>query len=62
MRDSCEKRLFALFIFLGCFVLMNMPASAQWKPTTNDTLVSYRILPDYRVDFKIYAPNANKVA
>jgi hypothetical protein len=58
MRDSCKNRL---FILGWTFILMSMPASAQWKPTPNDTLVSYRILPDHRVDFKIYAPNANKV-
>jgi len=58
MRGSCKDLSLALWTAI---VLMSMPAYAQWKPTPNDTLVSYRILPDHRVDFKIYAPNANKV-
>jgi enterochelin esterase-like enzyme len=34
---------------------------AQWEPTPNDTLTSYRILPDNRIRFSIYAPEAQIV-
>ncbi|MDZ7289742.1 MAG: alpha/beta hydrolase-fold protein [candidate division KSB1 bacterium] len=58
MRDYSKIRL---FVSCWAFMLMGMSAHAQWNPTPNDTLVSYRILADNRVDFKIYAPNADKV-
>ena len=41
-----------------------LPLSAQWyrQPTPNDTLQSTRVLPNGKVLFQIYAPNANTVA
>lgn len=37
-----------------------LPLSAQWyrQPTPNDTLQSTRVLPNGKVLFQIYAPNA----
>ena len=41
-----------------------LPLNAQWfrQPTPNDTLRSTRVLPDGKVLFQIYAPQASKVA
>ena len=55
------KRILILLALLGCTVL----ASAQgWmrQPTPNDTLQSTRVLPDGRVLFQIYAPQASSVS
>ncbi len=54
------KKLLLLAAFLGC----TLPLSAQWfrQPTPNDTLQSVRVLPDGRVLFQLYAPQAQSVA
>ena len=53
------KRL--LFIAALCCTL---PMAAQWgrRPTPNDTLQSTRVLPDGKVLFQIYAPEAKTVS
>ncbi len=61
MLTYCKNHLTVLCVVLVAYVLMNTSAYAQWNPTPNDTLVSYRVFADNRVDFKIYAPHANKV-
>jgi enterochelin esterase-like enzyme len=52
-------------VFCSVIILLSLSsltfAQWNWTPTPNDTLVSYRILPDYRINFKIYAPKAEKV-
>ena len=55
------KRILILMALLGC----TLSASAQgWmrQPTPNDTLQSTRVLPDGRVLFQIYAPQASSVS
>ena len=55
------KRILILLALLGC----SLCASAQgWmrQPTPNDTLQSTRVLPDGRVLFQIYAPQASSVS
>ena len=54
------KKLFLLTLLLGC----TLPLSAQWfrQPTPNDTLQSVRVLPDGKVLFQLYAPEAKTVA
>ena len=49
-----------LLAALGC----TLPLSAQWmrQPTPNDTLQSTRVLPDGKVLFQIYAPQAQSVS
>jgi enterochelin esterase-like enzyme len=54
----CFSNLFYVVVILN---LICLPASAQWKTSPNDTLVSYRILPDNQVRFSIYAPAADTV-
>lgn len=41
-----------------------LPLQAQWfrQPTPNDTLQSTRVLPDGKVLFQVYAPEAESVA
>jgi enterochelin esterase family protein len=55
------KRILVFMLLLGC----TLSASAQgWmrQPTPNDTLQSTRVLPDGRVLFQIYAPQASSVS
>ena len=55
------KRILILLALMGCTVA----ASAQgWmrQPTPNDTLQSTRVLPDGKVLFQIYAPQASSVS
>ena len=55
------KRVLTILALLGCTVA----ASAQgWmrQPTPNDTLQSTRVLPDGKVLFQIYAPQASSVS
>ncbi|MBQ6073726.1 MAG: endo-1,4-beta-xylanase Z [Bacteroidales bacterium] len=54
------KRFLIIAVLLGCV----LPASAQWRrqPTPNDTLQSVRVLPDGKVLFQLYAPEAGSVA
>ena len=54
------KRILILLAALCCV----LPMSAQWgrRPTPNDTLQSTRVLPDGKVLFQIYAPEAKTVA
>ena len=50
---------------VAAFLAVTLTASAQgWfrQPTPNDTLQSTRVLPDGKVLFQIYAPNASQVA
>jgi len=61
MRDSCTCRWSVLFVVVAVFILTALPVYAQWNPTPGDTLVSFRILADKKIDFKIYAPDASKV-
>ena len=54
------KRILILLAALCC----TLPMAAQWgrRPTPNDTLQSTRILPDGKVLFQIYAPEAKTVS
>ncbi len=54
------KRSLILLAALCCA----LPLSAQWgrRPTPNDTLQSARVLPDGKVLFQIYAPEAQTVS
>ncbi|MCB9090201.1 MAG: esterase [Calditrichae bacterium] len=45
----------------AALLLFSLSAPAQWTPTPNDTLVSYRVQPDQQVIFRIYAPQAEKL-
>jgi enterochelin esterase-like enzyme len=49
-------------VFL-CIMLSGMVVFGQWSPppTPNDTLKSVRLLPDNKVQFSIYAPEASQV-
>ncbi len=55
-----KKTLILLAALLGCTLTL----SAQWfrQPTPNDTLQSVRVLPDGKVLFQLYAPEAKTVA
>lgn len=64
MSKSRLNPLSLLSILLTALIIFNTSASAQNirpQPTPNDTLVSPRILPDHRVQFSIYAPDAKAV-
>ena len=54
------KKILLFAVLLGC----TLPLSAQWfrQPTPNDTLQSVRVLPDGKVLFQLYAPQAQTVA
>ena len=54
------KHAILLLAAIGC----TLPLSAQWmrQPTPNDTLQSTRVLPDGKVLFQIYAPEARTVS
>ena len=54
------KRILILLAALCC----TLPMAAQWgrRPTPNDTLQSTRVLPDGKVLFQIYAPEAKTVS
>jgi enterochelin esterase-like enzyme len=60
-----KNHLSALISFGACFFMFAFYSHAQkfpaWKPTPNDTLVSYKILADNRIQFRIYAPQATRV-
>ena len=49
-------------ILLAILMAAVLPLSAQWRrqPTPNDTLQSVRMMPDGKVLFQIYAPEANR--
>ena len=51
-------------LLLAALICCALPLSAQWfrQPTPNDTLQSVRVLPDGRVLFQLYAPEAGTVA
>ena len=51
-------------LILLAALLCTLPLSAQWfrQPTPNDTLQSVRVLPDGKVLFQLYAPEAKTVA
>jgi enterochelin esterase-like enzyme len=55
---ACICLYSTLCISYSGVIAQNVPA---WKPTPNDTLVSCKILPDYHVLFRIYAPDAKRV-
>ncbi len=52
------------FLILVAAVCCTLPMAAQWgrRPTPNDTLQSTRVLPDGKVLFQIYAPEAKTVS
>ena len=52
------------FLILVAAVCCTLPMAAQWgrRPTPNDTLKSTRVLPDGKVLFQIYAPEAKTVS
>ena len=54
------KRILILVAAVCC----TLPMAAQWgrRPTPNDTLQSTRVLPDGKVLFQIYAPEAKTVS
>ena len=54
------KRILILVAAVCC----TLPMAAQWgrRPTPNDTLQSTRVLPDGKVLFQIYAPEAKMVS
>ena len=51
-------------ILLLAALFCTLPMAAQWgrRPTPNDTLQSTRVLPDGKVLFQIYAPEAKMVS
>ena len=51
-------------ILLLAALFCTLPMAAQWgrRPTPNDTLQSTRVLPDGKVLFQIYAPEAKTVS
>ena len=51
-------------ILLAGLLCCTLPLSAQWfrQPTPNDTLQSVRVLPDGKVLFQLYAPEARTVS
>ena len=64
MSKSHLNQLSLLICLITALIIFNTSVSAQnLRPqsTPNDTLVSPRILPDNRVQFSIYAPNAETV-
>jgi len=61
MKNFWKLTTISAFILSGIFFSLNTAVYAQWNPTPNDTLVSFRILSDNRVNFKIYAPKAASV-
>ena len=52
------------FLILLAAACCTLPMAAQWgrRPTPNDTLQSTRVLPDGKVLFQIYAPEAKTVS
>jgi len=48
-------------LLTGLLALLAAAASAQWKPSPGDTLVTPKILPGNQIQFRIYAPNATAV-
>ena len=54
----------AKHLILLAALCCTLPLSAQWgrRPTPNDTLQSTRVLPDGKVLFQIYAPEAKTVS
>ena len=60
---TMKKHSFNLLLHLLAGLMIIGTTNAQWPPapTPNDTLVSCRILPDRRIRFSIYAPEAHKV-
>jgi len=61
-----QKNHFIVFaIFSMVFFILAVSSKAQdspvWKFTPNDTLVSTKIFPDNRIQFRIYAPQASQV-
>lgn len=48
-------------IFLVSVLIHSSSVFAQWTPTPNDTLTSYRIHANNQITFSIYAPNASTV-
>jgi enterochelin esterase-like enzyme len=61
MKNLHSHLLTILAVLSGMIFLLNESVLAQWQPTPGDTLVSYRIQPDNRVLFRIYAPNSENV-
>jgi enterochelin esterase-like enzyme len=56
------SRLFIGFLVVSFFFGLDVRAQNFGRtPTPNDTLVSFRILPDNRINFSIYAPKAETV-
>jgi len=57
-KQNSKMKLFALItiILVGCSELF-----PQWQPTPNDTLKSITILPENKVVFEVYAPEAKDV-
>ena len=51
-------------LVVATLMALSLTASAQWfrQPTPNDTLQSVRVLPDGKVLFQIYAPEAKAVS
>ena len=51
-------------LVVATLLALSLTASAQWfrQPTPNDTLQSVRVLPDGKVLFQIYAPEAKAVS
>lgn len=60
MKATYSSGLFTIIYFWAS--MAGWIATAQPAPTPNDTLVSVRILPDNRVTFQLYAPEAGTVA
>ena len=57
-----KKILFCRMISVLLFVLAGVSsAQFQRQPTPNDTLTSFKILPEHKVIFRIYAPKAEQV-
>ena len=63
------RRNIAIFVDMKKLILLlalcaALPLNAQWfrQPTPNDTLKSTRLMPDGKVLFQIYAPQASSVA
>ena len=61
MAYSYPSRLSVFIYACAALLLFSLSAPAQWTPTPNDTLVSYRVQPDQQVIFRIYAPQAEKL-
>lgn len=50
-----------IFTLVSIILITGTSLFAQWKPTPNDTLKSISILPDNKVIFRVYAPEAKDV-